>query len=185
MTVVFRTERATIRTWRSQEALRLFDIRRRPEVARWLGDTTPWTELATAHEKIDEWATRTTDDPPCGVWAIVPDGTDVPVGTVSLGRLPNGAGEVEVGWVLHPDAVGNGWAREAAAGALVRAFEHGLEEVWAIMWPDNHRSAAVATAIGMTDLGLRDDPWYGTDEDPTSRMFRVDGGTWQATPPFD
>ena len=31
------------------------------------------------------------------------------------------------------------------------------------MWPDNTASARVCTALGMTDLGVRPDPWYGGD----------------------
>ena len=102
------------------------------------------------------------------------DGAGVPVGTASMARLPNDDVEVEIGWNLHPDAVGHGWAREAAAAVLARAFEHGLARVWAIMWPHNERSAAVARAIGMIDLGVRPDPWYGEPEFPDSLMFRAD-----------
>ena len=172
--VVLATERTVLRPWHPDEAGRLLDIRRRPEVARWLGDPTPWTDLDQAHEAIERWAVRTRAQAPLGAWAIVPNDLGVPVGTASMARLPNDDVEVEIGWNLHPDAVGHGWAREAAAAVLARAFEHGLARVWAIMWPHNERSAAVARAIGMIDLGVRPDPWYGEPEFPDSLMFRAD-----------
>lgn len=174
MTTAFTTERTIIRPWRHEEADRLFDIRRRPEVARWLGDPTPWDDLSTAHDAIDEWTALIETQPPLGSWAIVPVATGSPVGTISLIPIPNDDVERQVGWNLHPDAVGKGWAREAASAALEHGFAHGLTRIWAIMWPHNDRSAAVARAIGMTDLGVRPDPWYGDPENPDSLMFRID-----------
>lgn len=97
-----------------------------------------------------------------------------PAGTVSLRPLPNDT-FVEVGWNLHPDSTGMGYAREAAALLLAHADRQGFLPVHAVMWPDNDRSAAVCVAIGMTDLGVIEDPWYGTEEEPTSRIFRYDG----------
>jgi RimJ/RimL family protein N-acetyltransferase len=49
-----------------------------------------------------------------------------------------------------------------------------IETVWAVMWAHNEASAVVDIRAGMTDLGVLDDPWYGTAEDPKSRMFRID-----------
>lgn len=167
------TSRLTVRPWQPEEAERLFDIRRRSEVARWLGDPTPWTSVNTAVEHVARWTTEIAADPPLGVWAIVPNDDAHPAGSVSLHRLPDDD-EIEIGWHLHPDAAGRGLAREAARGLLDHALAHGPPRVWAIMWPHNGASARVAAAIGMRDLGVRHDPWYGTDHEPTSRMFRID-----------
>lgn len=167
------TPRLAVRPWRPDEAARLFDIRSRREVAMWLSDPTPWAEPAVARTRIAQWARERGEDPPCGTWAIAPAGDALPAGAVSLHRLPDDD-EVEIGWYLHPDAVGRGLAREAAAGVLDHAFAARVARVWAIMWPHNTRSAQIALAIGMRDLGIRNDPWYGTEEEPTSRMFRAD-----------
>lgn len=166
-----RTERLELRPWRADEAERLFDIRRRVDIAKWLGDPKPWTDLATAHDKIAEWHDQTLGSGPIGVWAIA-SSTEV-VGTVSLGHLPDD-GEIEIGWYLHPDSHGQGFASEAAAALLGHAISSGIERVWAIMWPHNDASARDATAIGMDDLGIIEDKWYGTDYEPTSRIFRTE-----------
>jgi RimJ/RimL family protein N-acetyltransferase len=167
----FRSQRLTMRPWQPDEAERLLDIRRRPDVARWLSDPEPWKDVEYARDMIDQWASG--EDPPLGIWAIIPDGTDRPVGTVMLKHLP-ASDEVEVGWYLHPDSRGHGFAVEAAGAALRRATEAGITRVWAIMWPHNRASARVAERAGMVDLGVRPDPWYGTVSDPDSRMFRYE-----------
>ena len=47
--------------------------------------------------------------------------------------LPNGVGEVEVGWHLHPDSWGRGYATEAARAVIAQGFEAGLPEVYAVV----------------------------------------------------
>ncbi|HSM45103.1 MAG TPA: GNAT family N-acetyltransferase [Acidimicrobiia bacterium] len=169
----FTSERLEIRPWRIDEAERLLEIRRIPEIARWLSDPEPWADVEQAREMIREWASIEPGAPPLGTWAIVPSVSGVPVGTISLKRLPSSR-EIEIGWYLHPDAHGQGYAAEAATAVLRHAADAGIERVWAIMWPDNLASAKVARRAGMTDLGVRPDPWYGSKTDPDSRMFRID-----------
>ena len=53
-------------------------------------------------------------------------------GSVLLKPLPNGAGEIEIGWHLHPDSWGRGLATEAAGALLRYGFELGLTEIWAV-----------------------------------------------------
>ena len=81
------------------------------------------------------------------------------MGGVILKLLPDGEGEVEIGWQLHPDSWGNGFASEAAGAVLERGFADGLPEVWAVMYLDNHRSALVCRRIGMQLLGVTN-RWY-------------------------
>lgn len=163
------SDRFVLRPWRPDDADALFAIRSRPEVARWMEDTTPWTDRSQAEETIARWTDLLGAEDGLGVWAIVPVGADEPVGSVSLKPLPNGDGEVEIGWQLHPDAWGHGYAREAAALVLAHGFALGLPRVWAVMWPGNEPSARVCRAIGMADLGVLSDPWYGGE----SHTFRA------------
>jgi RimJ/RimL family protein N-acetyltransferase len=60
----------------------------------------------------------------------------------------------EVGWRLHPDWWGNGYATEAGAGLLELAFgPRQLTEVFAVIEPSNARSHGVAHRLGMTRIG--------------------------------
>lgn len=173
-----RTERLLIRRWSIDEAPQLFEIRRIPEVAKWLSNPSPWTTVVEAEEAIDTWNVRIAADDVLGHWAVVPHGEE-PVGAVSLQLTPDDA-ETTIGWYLHPDAGGQGFAREAAQALLAVALEaDGVDRVWAVMFPDNGPSANVALALGMTDLGVVEDQWYGEPDAPTSRMFcsYADGST--------
>lgn len=170
-----RTDRAVIRPWRPDEADRLYDIVRRREVTEWLGNPEPWTR-----EHVDDFiaGNATGVDFPVRR-AIVPLATGVPVGTVMVERftpLLGQPGDPHLGWFVHPDAQGHGWATEAAAAMLRFAVDGGAPRVWAGMWPHNTGSANVARRIGLVDLGRQEDPWYGTVEYPLSRLFC----TWRA-----
>ena len=89
-----------------------------------------------------------------------------------IDKLPDAeAGEVEMGWHLHPDSWGHGYASEAAEAVLGWGLAHGLPEVYALTHLDNYPSQAVARRIGMEDLG-ETDKWY----DGPSSLFRARAG---------
>ena len=164
------TDRLTIRPWRDDDAPRLLDILGRPEVMRWLGDgePEPLRDLDEALAKIARFRERSTT-PPLGGWAVEVTGTDVVAGSVLLLTLPNAeAGEVEIGWWLHPDSQGRGYAVEAADAVLADGFGHGLTEIHALTHTDNHPSMGVCRRLGMRDLGVVEQ-WY----DGPSQLFRI------------
>jgi RimJ/RimL family protein N-acetyltransferase len=153
---VLTTERLRLRPWTRSPAdlARLSDLYGRVEVTRWLGGTpsVPPAEL------VDRWAALHARDERFGCWAI--DVPDRPVaGTVLFKPLPDGVGEVEVGWHLHPDSWHHGYATEAARAVIRRGFEAGLPEVYAVVRPGNEASLAVCRRLGMAPLG-RMRRWY-------------------------
>jgi RimJ/RimL family protein N-acetyltransferase len=155
------TERLRLRQWTTSapDLARLTDIYGRDEVTRWLGGkpSIPPEEL------VARWAAVHARDDRYGCWAIEPLEAARPVaGTVLFKPLPNGVGEVEVGWHLHPDSWGRGYATEAAQAVIARGFELGLPEVYAVVRPGNEPSLAVCRRLGMAPLGrLR--RWYGVE----------------------
>ena len=75
-----------------------------------------------------------------------------------LGRIgpwtPLGWPGTEVGWGLHPDAMGKGYAKEAAVACIDYAFDQlGWTEVIHCIAPDNTPSRTLAMALGSTNLG--------------------------------
>lgn len=156
--VVIETDRLVVRPWRLDEAERFFDMYRREEVVRWLS-APPMQSIREAVEMIERGLERLAADPRFGGWAAVDRVTGIPAGSVLLKPLPDGAGEVEVGWQFHPDSWGKGLASEAGRALLGLAFGYGLDEVWAVTLPDNDRSAAVCRRIGMRLLGITE-RWY-------------------------
>ncbi|MEV0719508.1 GNAT family N-acetyltransferase, partial [Asanoa sp. NPDC050611] len=80
---------------------------------------------------------------------------------LSAGEPSDGPDDVEIGWHLHPDAWGRGYATEAAQAILDDAFSRGLAKVVAVTDPDNQASQAVCRRLGMTHLG-RTKRYYNT-----------------------
>lgn len=152
------TDRLVLRPWRPEESERLYDIYRRWEVARWIGGRA-MQDPSEAVEMIDRSRARLASDPRFGSWAVVERATGVPAGSVILKPLPDGNGEIEIGWHLQPDCWGRGLATEAATVLLARAFRLGLQEVWAVTHLDNLRSAGVCRKLGMRLLGVTH-RWY-------------------------
>jgi RimJ/RimL family protein N-acetyltransferase len=170
---VFETERLVARLWTRADAERHFDMYARLEVARWLGSVpAPLESRDESLARIDRWASRAHDDSRFGVWAVEVADTGVVVGTVLLvpipltgeerPRPPEQGGDVEVGWHLHPDSWGHGYATEAAQGALAKAWSAGLHEVVAVVYADNQPSLRVCQRLGMEPTG-RTQKWYGVE----------------------
>ena len=134
------------------------------------------TDRSQAVERITRWRERSGEHPRRGAWAIEEQETGIPVGTVLLVPLPNGDGEVEVGWYLHPDAWGRGLATEAARGALATGFADGLNEIYAITHTNNDASQRVCRRLGMSDLGVFQDRWYAG----SSQVFRITRTAWES-----
>lgn len=172
MTVVT-TERLVIREWTAEpsDLARLYDIYSRTEVVRWLGAVPglPLTDPAQAAERLALWRARHAGHAGrYGTWAIEARDDGRVVGTVLLKPLPGRdervpTEDIEVGWHLHPDSWGHGYATEAARAVVARELAAGTREVWAVVAPGNEASMAVARRLGMTHVGRRTD-WYGGEE---------------------
>ena len=91
--------------------------------------------------------------------------------------LPNAEdGEVEIGWHLHPDSWGHGYATEAARAVLAHGFAAGLPEILAVTHLGNEPSQAVCRRIGMRHQGTVE-KWY----DVPSELFRITSEEWLAS----
>lgn len=167
------TERLVIRPWQLEEADRMYDLYRRDSVVRWLG-APPMSSVDEAVDMIRRNQERLAADPRYGSWAIVRRDVQIPVGSIILKPLPNGEGEVEIGWQVHPDSQGQGYASEAARGVLDVELESELAEVWAVTMLGNGPSARVCERIGMRLLGITE-RWY----DHPSLMFWIGAGADQ------
>jgi RimJ/RimL family protein N-acetyltransferase len=164
VTTILETERLVVRPWGSADAERVLDLYARPEVTRFLMRASePMETLEHALARIDRWARVGGDDPTYGVWCIARRAEGLQVGTVLLCPVPGADdGAVEVGWHLHPDWWGEGYATEAARAVLERGWAAGLQEIIAVVDPANGASAAVCDRLGMEHRG-RTDRYYGKE----------------------
>ncbi|WP_329108384.1 GNAT family N-acetyltransferase [Micromonospora sp. NBC_01699] len=170
---VFETERLVVRDWTEEpgDLARIFEIYSLVEVTRWLGASPllPLTDPAGAPAVVRRWHARHAEHGGrYGIWAIQRRDTAQVVGTVLLKPLPGLDGstatsDIEVGWHLHPDSHGHGFATEAGRAAVEHGFAVGASEIYAVVSPGNTASMAVARRLGMTPIGRRTD-WYGGEE---------------------
>ena len=166
---MFETERLLVRLYEPEDAPFVLDMYSRWDVQRFLGASPKLLQtLEEANVAIHRWRSVSDQTPLLGVWAVTLR-TGEPVGTVMLKMAPLTSDQRpmplsddhEVGWHLHPDHWGHGYATEATGGALQRAFGAGVDEVVALILPGNERSLHVAERLHMQHRGLTD-RYYGT-----------------------
>lgn len=130
-------------------------------IAQWRGQ---WELRGSGHWSLEERAT--------GRW----------IGRAGLHRpeVDDWPG-LEVGWALHPEEWGKGYATEAGSAAIAYAFEVMLvDEVWSVILPENHRSQAVASRLGLT---LLEERVLSTFPDTPHGIWRLGRAQWQPPPP--
>ena len=80
------------------------------------------------------------------------------IGKAGLFRFP------EIGFILHPDVWGRGFAKEALEPVLGRAFEeHGLPMVEADVDPRNEPSLRLLKKLGFAEIGFAKRTWLIAD----------------------
>lgn len=146
---VLTTERLTLRPIAGEDFDRWAEMMADPEASRFLGGPQPraaaWRGMMTM----------------AGAWAVTGVSMFSVIETSTgrwLGRLgpwtPEGWPGTEVGWGLHPDAWGQGYAVEGATAAIDYAFDVlGWDEVIHCIDPDNHGSIKVAQRLDSTNRG--------------------------------
>jgi RimJ/RimL family protein N-acetyltransferase len=158
------TERLTLRPWRVEDAQAALDIYGHAEVTRWLSpdmDTVP--NLPAMRLLLQQWIAEDARLPaPAGRWAIHRNTDDRVIGGAILLPLPPGLEDLEIGWQLHPDSWGNGYATETTHALATWAFSQDVDEIFAVVRPDNTRAAATVRHNGMH--------WVGE----TTKYFGVD-----------
>lgn len=93
-------------------------------------------------------------------------------------------GQVELGWVLHPDHHGRGYATEAAGAMLRVAFDQvGAHRVFARIDPRNGASARVAGRLGMRHEGTLRETGHFQGEWTDEELHAVLEREWRARPP--
>lgn len=97
-TVIFRTERLSVRPFAPTDAAAAFAMWADPEVCRFTGDEPP-RDIEVIVADIPRWQAVAERGPGCGSWAVTThDG--VFVGDVYVRPGSGPAGEHEIGWHL-------------------------------------------------------------------------------------
>jgi RimJ/RimL family protein N-acetyltransferase len=149
------TERLTLRTWRVDDAPAALETYGHPEVARWLSPAMDQVrDLATMRVLLQQWIAEDARlAAPAGRWAIERTRDRRVIGGGVLLPLPPGDEDLEIGWHLSPDAWGHGYADEAMFALASWGFHHEVDELFAVVRPENTHTAATARQNGMYWVG--------------------------------
>ena len=99
------------------------------------------------------------------------------IGKAGLWRFP------EIGFILHPDYWGRGFAGEALALVLQRAFDvHGLPKVEADVDPRNGSSLKLLSGLGFRETGRKERTWLVGDQWCDSIYLELDADSWRRRP---
>jgi RimJ/RimL family protein N-acetyltransferase len=146
----FRTERLTLRPFQEADLDAMLAIYGREDVNRYL-DWGP-----RSRDDVREWLGRISK-----MTALTPrgdalrlaallKGTNTLIGDFSLWRTSREHAQGEIGFVVHPDHQGMGYALEAATVLLRMGFERlGFHRIAAQCDPRNAPSAALMERLGM------------------------------------
>lgn len=149
------TERLTLRPWAVDDAQAALDVYGHAEVTRWLSpDMDRVPNSAAMRLLLQQWSAEGARLPaPAGRWAIRRNADDRVIGGAILLPLPPGNDDLEIGWQLHPDAWGNGYATETTRALAGWAFARNVHEVFAVVRPGNARAATTVRNNGMHWVG--------------------------------
>jgi RimJ/RimL family protein N-acetyltransferase len=144
------TSRLTLRTYEPGDLAFLHSMFGREDVCRYL----PWPpmDLDQARAKLDQRVDQTHLDADGDPLVLVAEDSDTrrPVGEFMLRLKSVESRQGEVGWSLHPDAQGRGYATEGARETLRLGFDElGLHRIVAGCDPRNTGSMRVMDRLGM------------------------------------
>jgi RimJ/RimL family protein N-acetyltransferase len=147
-------ERLVLRGWEAGDAPAALGAYGDEQVARWLSPPmgrVPDTD--TMRVLLERWIAEDAGLlVPAGRWAIERREDGQVVGGASLLPLQPDE-EFEIGWALHPQAWGHGYATESGLALARWAFSQGIEQVVALVRPANTRAAGAIRRIGMEWVG--------------------------------
>ncbi len=160
--VPVKTRRLLIRPYREDDLAALYDIHRRPEVVRYVS----WP----AHESLDDsrelLKTRMAvpglaNDGDKLVLAVTDIHNDRLLGEVALILNDRALLQGEIGFILHPDHQGHGYAHEAAQAMLEIGFgTAGLRRIIGRCDARNAASAGLMEKLGMRrEAHFRQSEW--------------------------
>ena len=144
------TERLTLRAFRAGDIDAVFETRSRSDVVRYLyGDEQTREQVAVT---LAERLTQTSLEHEGDILALAAerreDGRVIGDLTLVLRSVTNR--QAEIGFVFHPDAQGQGFARESASAVLDLAFgAAGMHRVYGRTDGRNDASARLMRRLGM------------------------------------
>ncbi len=148
------TERLVLRPWTVDDAPAAAVAYGDADVARWLvPEMDRVGDSAAMRLVLQQWVAEDARMlTPAGRWAIEFREDGRLIGGATLLPLPPDD-EFEIGWQLHPETWGHGYATETGLALARWAFDQGIEQVIALVRPANTRAMVMVRRLGMEWVG--------------------------------
>ncbi|MEE6262725.1 GNAT family N-acetyltransferase [Plantactinospora sonchi] len=174
-----RTERLSLRPLAVADVDALLAYRSRPDVCRYV-PFEPMTREAVHERLATHWAATALTDAGQGLTlGIEIAETGHLIGDVMLFWQSREHAGGEIGYLLHPDFTGHGYATEAACAMLHLGFDHlGLHRIIARVDERNEASAKVARRLGMRQEARLVDNEFFKGEWSTELDFAMLADEW-------
>ncbi|MDX1440350.1 MAG: GNAT family N-acetyltransferase [Rubricoccaceae bacterium] len=167
---ILETERLKLRHPSQNDLGDLFAIFSNPAAMRYWSHEA-WTDYDQAKKYLNE-INKGFSDRTLFQWASTKKGENRLIGTVTLVRWDESNRHIELGYMLHPDQWGKGYASEAVRAALVFAFEQlDVHRVEAELDPRNVPSTRLLERLGFRKEGLQRERWFLFDEWSDSALY--------------
>jgi len=156
------TERLLLRPIEETDLDEMVQYRGDPEVCRYL-PFEPQTAVGIRARSGHLFGSVSLEGERGGIsLGVVRRADDALIGDVLLFHPDPTHGTVEIGWVMHPDAAGQGYATEACRAVLDAAFRvYGVRRVVARIAAKNTSSARLAERLGMRlEARLVENEWF-------------------------
>jgi ribosomal-protein-alanine N-acetyltransferase len=178
-----RTDRLILRHWRPEDRAPFAALNDDPAVMKHFPNHLTRAQSDAMVDRI----TTFLDEQGWGLWAIEVAETGEFIGFTGL-CVPRFEAAftpcVEVGWRLARSSWGRGYATEAARASVAHGFGPlGLDEIVAMVVPDNARSQGVMSKLGMTrDEDADFDHPLIPEGSPVRRhrLYRITAHAWRA-----
>lgn len=163
-----RTARLILRHARLEDVKPLHAVFSDPVAMRW------WSSLP--HETLDQtraWVEGMMAGNAAGAPDFVVEWNGRAIGKAGFWKLP------DVGYILHPDAWGQGLAAEAVGAVIDHVFAKRLTEiVTADVDPHNMASIRLLERLGFTRTGFSERTWNIGGEWKDSLYYALDRAAW-------
>ena len=177
------TERLLLRPFTPDDFDALFAMHSRPDVARYLywAARTEAEVRATLEKKVASRAIRSEGD--VLAFAVALKATNEVVADVVLQLVSEEHRQGEIGFIVHPDHQGHGYATEASRALLQLAFEDlKLHRVVGHLEARNEASARVLEKLGMRREAHFVENEYVKGEWQSGLVYAILDREWRAKP---
>ena len=162
------TSRLKLRSARADDLEAMHAVLSDPRATRWWS-TPPHETLDETRAWLDSMIANGPDQPD---FVIERDG--VVIGKAGFWKLP------EVGYILHPDHWGQGFAGEAVEAAIGHVFAtRDLEELTADVDPENAASIRLLERLGFIRTGFAERTWNIAGEWKDSLYYGLSRADWR------